>query len=106
MYSLYVNRFGYYRQRGAATMADSARTSPQATPSEALFESVIIQPGPVARTFWLLRRAFFAAYEDNCFGIAKGAAYSFLLSLFPIATTLTSILVQARAQAVVHVIAT
>ena len=55
---------------------------------------------------WLLRRACIAAYEDNCFGIAKGVAYSFLLSLFPILTTLTSILVQVRAQAVVHVIAT
>jgi membrane protein len=54
----------------------------------------------------MLRRAFIAAYEDNCFGIAKGAAYSFLLSIFPILTTLTAILVQARAQAVVHVIAT
>ncbi len=47
-----------------------------------------------------------AAYEDNCFGIAKGAAYSFLLSLFPILTTLTAILIRARAQDIVHVIAT
>ena len=53
-----------------------------------------------------MRRAFIAAYEDNCFGIAKGAAYSFLLSLFPILTTITAILIQARAQSVVHVIAT
>ena len=67
---------------------------------------VIIEPGFAARTFWLLRRAFLAAYEDNCFGIAKGAAYSFLLSLFPVLTTLTSILVQVNAQSVVHVIAT
>jgi len=45
-------------------------------------------------------------YEDNCFGIAKGAAYSFFLSLFPVLTTITSILVQVNAQSVVHVIAT
>lgn len=87
-------------------MSNSARTSPGTNIAEALFANVIIQPGVAARTFWLLRRAFIAGYEDNCFGIAKGAAYSFLLSLFPILTTLTAILIQARAQAVVHVIAT
>jgi membrane protein len=87
-------------------MPDSARTSTQTSPAEALFANVIIRSGPAARTFWLLRRAFIAAYEDNCFGIAKGAAYSFLLSLFPILTTLTLILIEVRAQAVVHVIAT
>ena len=68
-------------------------------------ESIIIEPGFLARNWWLLRRAFVAAYEDNCFGIAKGAAYSFLLSLFPILTTLTAILIEVNAQAVVHVIA-
>ena len=47
-----------------------------------------------------------AAYEDNCFSIAKGAAYSFLLSLFPVLTTLTALLIRANAQSVVHVIAT
>jgi membrane protein len=87
-------------------MPDSARTSPETRSAEALFANVIIQPGLPARMFWLLRRAFVAAYEDNCFGIAKGAAYSFLLSLFPILTTLTAILIEARAQSVVHVIAT
>lgn len=60
----------------------------------------------LARTLWLLRRAFIAAYEDNCFSIAKGAAYSFLLSLFPVLTAMASVLFQARAQAVVHVLAT
>jgi membrane protein len=85
-------------------MQDSVRatsgTAPGAQP-----QFVIIQPGLIARSFWLLRRAFIAAYEDNCFGIAKGAAYSFLLSLFPVLTTLTAILVQVNAQPVVHVIA-
>ena len=60
----------------------------------------------LARFWWLLRRAFIAAYEDSCFSIAKGAAYSFLLSLFPVLTALTSLLIQARAQSVVHVMAT
>lgn len=66
---------------------------------------VVIQPGWLKRNLWLLRRTFVAAYEDNCFGIAKGAAYSFLLSLFPILTTLTAILIHANAESVVRVIA-
>jgi membrane protein len=67
--------------------------------------AIIVEPGFLARNFWLLRRATEAAYEDNCFGIAKGAAYSLLLSLFPILTTLTAILFEVNAQSVVHVIA-
>lgn len=65
----------------------------------------VLQPALWKRIAWLLRRAFIAAYEDNCFSIAKGAAYSFLLSLFPVLTTLTAILVYVRAQAIVHLIA-
>lgn len=67
---------------------------------------LIINPGMAAQLYWLLRRAFIAAYEDDCFAIAKGAAYSFLVALFPILTILTSILVHARAADIVHVIAT
>jgi len=66
----------------------------------------VLEPGLIARTWWLLRRSLVAAYEDNCFSVAKGAAYSFLLSLFPILTTLTSILIQANARSIVRVIAT
>lgn len=66
--------------------------------------AVIVQPGLVARGFWLLQRAFVAAYEDNCFAIAKGAAYSGLLSLFPVLTTITAILFQIRAESLVHFI--
>lgn len=87
-------------------MPDRLETSPEESSSAALPNFVIIEAGLAARTFWLLRRAFIAAYEDNCFGIAKGAAYSFLLSLFPVLTTLISILLQVNAQSVVHVIAT
>jgi membrane protein len=54
-----------------------------------------------ARQFWpLFRRACICAYENNTFGIAKGAAYSALLSFFPVLTTVTAILVQANAYAV------
>jgi membrane protein len=53
---------------------------------------------------WLFRRALVSAYEDNCFGIAKGAAYSALLAFFPILTALTAILVQANAVALSKII--
>jgi membrane protein len=66
--------------------------------------AVIVEPGLLAKVLWLLGRAFVAAYEDNCFSIAKGAAYSGLLSLFPVLTTIAAILVQIRAEAVVHLI--
>lgn len=57
--------------------------------------------GCEARRFWpLLRASFVAAYRHNTFGIAKGAAYSALLSFFPVLTTVTAILVQANAYAV------
>ena len=69
-------------------------------------EPVVVEPGFLTRNWWLLRCAFVAAYEDNCFGIAKGAAYSMLLSLFPILTTLAALLFEVKAQSVVHVIAT
>jgi membrane protein len=51
------------------------------------------------RTFaWLLRRCLFAAFDDNCLAIAKGAAYSALLSFFPVLTSAATILVQTRAE--------
>jgi membrane protein len=49
---------------------------------------------------WLLRRALVSAFDDNCFGIAKGAAYSALLSFFPVLTSAATILLQTRAQLV------
>ena len=50
------------------------------------------------RTFFIiLRRAFFNSFLDGCWGIAKGAAYSGLLSLFPVLSSLAAILVQANA---------
>src|SRR5436305_10412416 len=86
-------------------MAEGIGAQQHKTHSHALPNFIIIEPSIVSLTLWLLRRAFIAAYEDNCFGIAKGAAYSFLLSLFPILTTITAILIHVNAQSVVHVIA-
>jgi membrane protein len=47
--------------------------------------------------FWLLQRSVFSAFDDNCLGIAKGAAYSALLSFFPVIASAAAILVQTRA---------
>jgi membrane protein len=47
---------------------------------------------------YLLHRTFIAAFDDGCFTIAKGAAYSAILSFFPILTSAATILVMARAQ--------
>lgn len=47
---------------------------------------------------YLLRRALFASFDDGLFTIAKGAAYSALLSFFPILATAATVLVQARAE--------
>lgn len=59
----------------------------------------------VWRTFpWLLRRSVVAAFDDNCFSIAKGAAYSALLSFFPVLTSAATILVQTRADFVSRLI--
>jgi membrane protein len=68
-------------------------------------QNVVGEAGPAVRHLWLLRCVVVAAYQDNCFGIAKGVAYSFLLSLFPILTTLAALLFEVNGQSVVHVIA-
>jgi membrane protein len=46
---------------------------------------------------YLLKSTLLAALDDGCFGIAKGAAYSALLSFFPVLTSAATILVQTRA---------
>jgi membrane protein len=65
---------------------------------------IIVEPALIPRTLWLIRRAFIAAFEDNCYGIAKSAAYSGLLSSFPVLTTMAAILVQIRAQSIAHLL--
>lgn len=52
----------------------------------------------VGRLLYLLRRTLFACFDDGLFAIAKGAAYSALLSLFPVLATAATLLVQTRAQ--------
>lgn len=47
---------------------------------------------------YLLRRALFASFDDGLFTIAKGAAYSALLSFFPVLATAAAVLVQTHAE--------
>jgi hypothetical protein len=53
---------------------------------------------------WLLRQSIVASSDDGCFAIAKGAAYSALLSFFPVLTSAAAILVQTRADFVARTI--
>ncbi|MBL8214422.1 MAG: YihY/virulence factor BrkB family protein [Bryobacterales bacterium] len=51
------------------------------------------------RVTWLvLRRAVVSALRDGCFGTAKAAAYSGLLSFIPILSALATLLVEFRAE--------
>jgi membrane protein len=62
---------------------------------------------PAWKTFpYLLRRSIVAAANDNCFSIAKGAAYSALLSFFPVLTSAATILIQTHARFVFDTIET
>ena len=72
----------------------------------ALFHLYLTEEGWWARFWKLFRLASTALYEDNSLSIAKGAAYSSLLSFFPLITTLAALLVQARADDVSRTIAT
>lgn len=47
---------------------------------------------------YLLRRTLIACFDDGLFTIAKGAAYSALLSFFPVLTTAAAIFVQVQAK--------
>jgi membrane protein len=47
---------------------------------------------------WLLRQTLVSTLDDGCFGYAKAAAYSALLSFFPVLTSAAAILVQTRAE--------
>jgi membrane protein len=61
------------------------------------------RPGPVQRFWGLFHQASIAAFEDNCFGVAKGAAYSSLLAFFPVLASLAAILASVNAGAVARV---
>ena len=64
----------------------------------------IQRPGPLVFFWGVLRQACVAAYEDNCFGIAKGAAYSALLAFFPVLASIAVILAQVNAASVARVL--
>ncbi len=65
----------------------------------------LTEVGRISHFLGVLRAALIGTYEDNCLSIAKGAAYSSLLSFFPVLTTLAAILVQANAYNVARTIA-
>lgn len=56
-----------------------------------------MQANPIRQLLFLLRRTLLAAFDDGLFAIAKGAAYSALLSLFPVLASAAAILVEVRA---------
>jgi membrane protein len=66
----------------------------------------LIEAGKFSRFLGVLRAALIATIQDNSLSIAKGAAYSSLLSFFPVLTTLAAVLVQANATDVARTIAT
>ena len=61
------------------------------------------RPGPIMFFWGVLRQAIIAAYEDNCFGIAKGAAYSSLLAFFPVLASIAAILTRINADSVTRI---
>ena len=63
----------------------------------------VARPGPLIKFWGIFRQACIAAYEDNCFGIAKGAAYSSLLAFFPVLASIAAILARVNAEPVVRV---
>jgi membrane protein len=67
-------------------------------------EVVVVPAGFWVRFLNLMKRTFVASFDDGCFGIAKGAAYSALLAFFPAMASLTAILAQVRAESVSRII--
>jgi membrane protein len=65
----------------------------------------LVESGRVSRFLGILWAALVSTAEGNSLSVAKGAAYSALLSFFPVMTTLAAILVQANATNVASVIA-
>ena len=48
--------------------------------------------------WWLMRRSLISTFNDGCIGSAKGAAYSAMLSFFPMLTSAAAIMVQTRTE--------
>jgi len=53
---------------------------------------------------WLLKRSLINTFDDGCIGSAKGAAYSALLSFFPVLTSAAAIMVQTRTEFVSNIL--
>lgn len=47
---------------------------------------------------YLLKSTFLSSFDDNLYTIAKGAAYSSILSFFPVLTTAATLFVQTRTE--------
>ena len=62
-------------------------------------------PAIIRHLPYLLKQTLLSALDDGCFATAKGAAYSALLSFFPILTSAATILVQTRAEFVARTMA-
>jgi membrane protein len=62
------------------------------------FRIYLVEESNWVRLWQLLKLAAAGAYRHNCLSVAKGAAYSALLSFFPVLTTVATLLVQARAE--------
>jgi membrane protein len=76
-----------------------ARTGPHTFALAGLAPRYTTHVRPTWRSLpYLLQRTLFAAIDDGCFSVAKGAAYSALLSLFPILTSTATIFVMTRAE--------
>jgi membrane protein len=60
----------------------------------------------LSHSFQALRSAATGVYRNNCLSTAKGAAYSGLLSFFPVLTTLAAILVHTHSTTVAHTLTT
>ena len=54
---------------------------------------------------WLLRRTLLASIDDGLFAVAKGAAYSALLALFPLLTSLAAVVAETRTEVVQNYLA-
>jgi membrane protein len=69
------------------------------------FRFHLLEESNWVRLWRLLKMAAAGSYRHNCLSVAKGAAYSALLSFFPVLTTMATLLVQIRADSVSHTIA-
>jgi membrane protein len=65
----------------------------------------LVEAGIISRFLQVMRATLIATFEGNSLSIAKGAAYSSLLSFFPVLTTLAAILVEANATSIARIIA-